>query len=127
MSGVRLMLSTALARRTAADGREATTAAVDGCHALRVLAAHSGCASCSWLVAAQGVQFEIFANPRIRGAMFDELRGNDWTGRGDRRHQRSIESAMHKLDRRHGRAPSEGEIACETGGAGGGDQEPSRT
>jgi RNA polymerase sigma factor for flagellar operon FliA len=65
--------------------------------------------------ASQGVQFETFATQRIRGAMLDELRGNDWMSRGDRRHQRSIESAVHKLEQRFGRAPSEGEIAREMG------------
>jgi RNA polymerase sigma factor for flagellar operon FliA len=65
--------------------------------------------------AAQGVQFETFATQRIRGAMLDELRGNDWMSRGDRRHQRSIEAAVHKLEQRHGRPPSEGEIAREMG------------
>ena len=63
--------------------------------------------------ATQGVQFETFATQRIRGAMLDELRGNDWMSRGDRRHQRSIESAVHKLEQRLGRAPSESEIAAE--------------
>jgi RNA polymerase sigma factor for flagellar operon FliA len=63
----------------------------------------------------QGVQFETFATQRIRGAMLDELRGNDWMSRGDRRHQRSIEAAVHKLEQRHGRAPSESEIAREMG------------
>ena len=48
----------------------------------------------------QGVQFETFATQRIRGAMLDELRGNDWMSRGDRRHQRSIESAVHKLEQK---------------------------
>ncbi len=65
--------------------------------------------------AAQGVQFETFATQRIRGAMLDELRGNDWMSRGDRRHQRSIEAAVRALEQRHGRAPSEGEIAAELG------------
>jgi len=65
--------------------------------------------------AAQGVQFETFATQRIRGAMLDELRGNDWMSRGDRRHQRNIEAAVHKLEQRHGRAPSESEIAREMG------------
>ena len=64
---------------------------------------------------AQGVQFETFATQRIRGAMLDELRGNDWMSRGDRRHQRSIETAVHKLEQKLGRAPSEGEIAREMG------------
>ena len=64
---------------------------------------------------AQGVQFETFATQRIRGAMLDELRGNDWMSRGDRRHQRTIEGAVHKLEQKLGRAPTEGEIAAELG------------
>ncbi|WP_310385759.1 RNA polymerase sigma factor FliA, partial [Roseateles sp.] len=63
----------------------------------------------------QGVQFETFATQRIRGAMLDELRGSDWMSRGDRRQQRAIETAVHKLEQRFGRAPSEGEIAREMG------------
>jgi RNA polymerase sigma factor for flagellar operon FliA len=62
-----------------------------------------------------GVQFETFATQRIRGAMLDELRGSDWMSRGDRRQQRSIETAVHRLEQRLGRAPSEGEIADEMG------------
>jgi RNA polymerase sigma factor for flagellar operon FliA len=65
--------------------------------------------------AAQGVQFETFATQRIRGAMLDELRGSDWMSRGNRRQQRSIESAVHKLEQKLGRAPSESEIAAEMG------------
>jgi RNA polymerase sigma factor for flagellar operon FliA len=65
--------------------------------------------------AGQGVQFETFATQRIRGAMLDELRGSDWMSRGDRRHQRSIESAVHKLEQKLGRAPQESEIAKEMG------------
>ena len=63
--------------------------------------------------AAHGVQFETFATQRIRGAMLDELRGNDWMSRGDRRQQRSIESAVHKLEQVLKRAPHESEIAAE--------------
>jgi RNA polymerase sigma factor for flagellar operon FliA len=65
--------------------------------------------------AGQGVQFETFATQRIRGAMLDELRGGDWMSRGDRRHQRAIESAVHKLEQKLQRAPSESEIADEMG------------
>ena len=65
--------------------------------------------------AAQGVQFETFATQRIRGAMLDELRGSDWMSRGNRRQQRSIEAAVHKLEQKLGRAPSESEIAKEMG------------
>ena len=63
--------------------------------------------------ATQGVQFETFATQRIRGAMLDELRGSDWMSRGDRRQQRAIETAVHKLEQRLGRAPNESEIAAE--------------
>jgi RNA polymerase sigma factor for flagellar operon FliA len=63
----------------------------------------------------QGVQFETFATQRIRGAMLDELRGSDWMSRGDRKHQRMIETAVHKLEQKLGRAPSETEIAAEMG------------
>jgi RNA polymerase sigma factor FliA len=63
----------------------------------------------------QGVQFETFATQRIRGAMLDELRGSDWMSRGDRKHQRSIETAVRKLEHTLGRAPSETEIAAELG------------
>ena len=42
--------------------------------------------------AAQGVQFETFATQRIRGAMLDELRGNDYLSRGTRKQQRTIEA-----------------------------------
>ena len=65
--------------------------------------------------AAQGVQFETFATQRIRGAMLDELRGSDWMSRGGRRQQREIETAVHKLEQKLGRAPKEEEIAKEMG------------
>src|SRR4029453_4955669 len=65
--------------------------------------------------AAQGVQFETFATQRIRGAMLDELRGNDYVSRGTRKQQRSIESAVHRLGQKLGRAPVESEIAQEMG------------
>jgi RNA polymerase sigma factor for flagellar operon FliA len=65
--------------------------------------------------AAQGVQFETFATQRIRGAMLDELRGNDWMSRGSRRQQREIETAVHRLEQKLGRAPAESEIAAEMG------------
>ncbi len=63
----------------------------------------------------QGVQFETFATQRIRGAMLDELRGNDYLSRGTRKQQRTIESAVHKLEQKLGRAPAESEIAREMG------------
>ncbi|QAZ38843.1 RNA polymerase sigma factor FliA [Methylibium sp. Pch-M] len=64
---------------------------------------------------AQGVQFETFATQRIRGAMLDELRGSDWMSRGNRKQQREIEIAVHKLQQQLGRAPAESEIAKQMG------------
>ncbi|HKX93215.1 MAG TPA: RNA polymerase sigma factor FliA [Methylibium sp.] len=65
--------------------------------------------------AGQNVQFETFATQRIRGAMLDELRGADWMSRGNRKQQREIEVALHKLQQKLGRAPQESEIAKEMG------------
>lgn len=61
----------------------------------------------------QGVQFETFATQRIRGAMLDELRENDWMSRGMRKSQKDIESAMRRAEQRVGRVPLESEIAAE--------------
>ena len=60
----------------------------------------------------QGVQFETFAGQRIRGAMLDELRGNDWMSRSSRKNQKDIEQAIRRLEQELGRAPKESEIAA---------------
>ena len=65
--------------------------------------------------AAQGVQFETFATQRIRGAMIDELRENDWMSRGSRKSQKDIEQALRRLEHQLGRSPLESEIAVELG------------
>jgi RNA polymerase sigma factor FliA len=65
--------------------------------------------------ASQGVQFETFATQRIRGAMLDELRENDWMSRGSRKSQKDIEAAMRRLEHKLGRSPVESEIAAELG------------
>ena len=62
--------------------------------------------------ASQGVQFETFASQRIRGAMLDELRENDWMSRSARKGQKEIESAIHKLEQQLGRSPKDSEIAA---------------
>ena len=63
----------------------------------------------------QGAQFESYATQRIRGAMLDELREADWLPRHVRQKSRQIETAIHKLEQRNGRAPSEQEISVELG------------
>lgn len=65
--------------------------------------------------ATQGVQFETFATQRIRGAMLDELRENDWVSRGTRKSQKEIEVSMRRLEHRLGRSPLESEIAADLG------------
>ncbi len=65
--------------------------------------------------ATQGVQFETFATQRIRGAMLDELRENDWVSRGVRKSQKEIEVSMRKLEHQLGRSPMESEIAKDLG------------
>ena len=61
----------------------------------------------------QGTQFEVYAASRIRGAMLDELRSNDWLPRSARKGQRDIENAIHRLEGALKRAPTEAEIARE--------------
>ncbi|MFL6676018.1 MAG: RNA polymerase sigma factor FliA [Massilia sp.] len=58
-----------------------------------------------------GAQFETYAVLRIRGAMLDELRNNDWMPRSTRQNMRKLEAAMSALQQRLGRAPSESEVA----------------
>ncbi|MDD2663529.1 MAG: RNA polymerase sigma factor FliA [Dechloromonas sp.] len=62
-----------------------------------------------------GAQFETYATQRIRGAMLDGLRENDWLPRSLRRELRRIEAAIAQLEHAHGRAPSEGELASALG------------
>jgi RNA polymerase sigma factor FliA len=63
----------------------------------------------------QGAQFESYATQRIRGSMLDDLREADWLPRHIRQKSRQIESAIHRLEQRLGRPPSEQEISKEMG------------
>lgn len=62
-----------------------------------------------------GAQFETYASQRIRGAMLDGLRENDWLPRNLRREMRRVESALQQLEQQNGRAPSESELAANLG------------
>jgi len=62
-----------------------------------------------------GAQFETYAVQRIRGAMLDGLRENDWLPRSLRREMRRIESAVHQLEQSYGRQPTEKELADSLG------------
>lgn len=61
----------------------------------------------------QGAHFETYATQRVRGAMLDELREADWASRNVRKASRQIEGAIHGLQQRLGRPPTELEIAGE--------------
>lgn len=58
-------------------------------------------------------QFETYAITRIRGAMLDELRSQDWLSRSVRAKARQIETAIAALRQRLMREPSELEVATE--------------
>lgn len=62
-----------------------------------------------------GAQFETYATQRVRGAMLDGLRENDWLPRQLRREMRRIESGIAQLEQSLGRAPSEAELAKNLG------------
>jgi RNA polymerase sigma factor for flagellar operon FliA len=62
---------------------------------------------------AQGVKFETYAIPRIRGSILDSLRALDWVPRSVRSRSRSIETAISDLEHELGRSPSDAEIATK--------------
>ena len=61
--------------------------------------------------AGMGAQFETYVAQRVRGAMLDGLRENDWLPRSLRRDFRRIEVAISQLEQEYGRTPSESELA----------------
>ena len=65
--------------------------------------------------AGMGAQFETYAAQRVRGAMLDGLRENDWLPRSLRRDFRRIEEAIAQLEQQYGRAPAEKELAAALG------------
>lgn len=64
---------------------------------------------------ARGVPFSRFAAQRIRGAVLDAARSNDWAPRSVRAAARKIEAAEQHLIRTLGRAPEPAEIAERLG------------
>jgi RNA polymerase sigma factor for flagellar operon FliA len=55
-------------------------------------------------------KFGAFAVMRVRGAILDELRRQDWRPRGVRQESHRLRDAVRELTRRLGREPSEAEI-----------------
>ncbi len=61
----------------------------------------------------QGVKFETFVLPRIKGAILDELRTLDWAPRSLRSKARMVERASERLEKGLGRSATGHEIAEE--------------
>ena len=59
------------------------------------------------------IKFETYAITRIKGAIIDELRSQDWVPRSVRARAREIERAHQKLENRLQRAPTDEEMADE--------------
>lgn len=64
---------------------------------------------------ARGDSFEAFARIRIRGAMLDDIRLRDTMSRDMRRTYRTVNQSMARLAQLLGRAPTEDEVAADTG------------
>ena len=59
----------------------------------------------------QGASFETFAGIRIRGAMLDEIRRNNWAPRSVFRKARKIAQTIREIEARNGRDASDHEVA----------------
>lgn len=59
----------------------------------------------------RGIPFGRFAAQRVRGALLDELRGQDWASRSVRARARRAEQARHELTTQLGRTPTDTELA----------------
>ncbi|QBQ53502.1 RNA polymerase sigma factor FliA [Nitrosococcus wardiae] len=65
--------------------------------------------------ASQGASFETYAGIRIRGAILDEIRRNDWAPRSVHRKARQVAEVMREIENREGRDARDHEVAKELG------------
>lgn len=63
----------------------------------------------------QGASFETYASIRIRGAMLDELRRNDWAPKSVHRRAREVAAAIQRVEAVTRRDASDKEVALEMG------------
>ncbi len=63
----------------------------------------------------RGTPFDRYASQRIRGALLDELRGQDWASRTVRAKARAVTAATDQLTACLGRTPTTAEVADLTG------------
>ncbi|ACU36295.1 MULTISPECIES: sigma-70 family RNA polymerase sigma factor [Actinosynnema] len=59
----------------------------------------------------RGAPFAAFAVVRVRGALMDELRGQDWASRSVRVKARKMNAVQDEFVSKHGRTPTTAEIA----------------
>ncbi len=59
----------------------------------------------------RGFKFETYAATRVRGAIIDELRAQDWVPRSVRSRARSVEKARHDLEQKLQRTVTDDDIA----------------
>lgn len=62
-----------------------------------------------------GSTFESYARVRIRGAIFDELRRQDWAPRSVHEKSRKVQAVIAELEQEHGRIPTIEEVAKTLG------------
>jgi RNA polymerase sigma factor FliA len=65
--------------------------------------------------ASKKVAFQSYAKHRIKGAILDSLRQQDWASRDMRKRQKQMDTATRDLSTKLGRTPCEGEVAQEMG------------
>ncbi len=63
----------------------------------------------------RGVRFETFAVPRIKGAILDAVRSNDWAPRSVRAREKELAVVSASLEARLKRSPTTEEILAEMG------------
>ena len=61
------------------------------------------------------IKFETYAEFRIRGAILDELRSQDWVPRSIRQRLHQLNKAYETLEGKHGRPATDEEVAAELG------------
>jgi len=66
-------------------------------------------------VTERGVKFKTYAEFRIRGAMLDYLRRQDWAPRSMRRKEKELSTVFRQLEQRLQRPASHEEVAAEMG------------
>jgi len=64
---------------------------------------------------AQGASFETYASIRVRGAMLDELRRNDWAPKSVHRKARDVAEAVQRVEAATGHDATDKDVAREMG------------